>query len=668
MNIHYWVLRLKVLTLVNILAKARKGGIERLTYLNSGKAVEYMIGLFRKAKRLNFALHKIEPRPGAAGPVLHLSDVRNDNGEVITMEIFRHICEIRKKISEGLMSLHEGTIASLGLTSTDMVHAWLGLKIADGINPVVYLAHYGRWKYFDSAKPKRNSNILVMPESSWSEVLLESIRSKNLMDRIVIEKDFSGDLKSLLLAGKYFMQSLISSVGRGRNGRRTSLDDRGKDKLKIMINYTLGIDKEARNDIPHIHAIDFNMSRLVFYFRYRNYLPSRSEIQWFEENGISFFSDPKISCDIPGVAKWQGTEILKRRAVHFSRKYSKACFRLLYSRKKHSRELLIKLWKMGTKMVFWQDFFLSNGVGIVIHSTPSANNFIVNLALSEIGGISVDVETSITFDSGTYLNNSPCHIRFVSGPYSISQMEEPSFSRHTLQCGALNVIPGREHPKEKRPLRKKWRAVLAVLDEVPSDVFFGDAVKEMYEAIFDLVSEDSDFFLIIKTKKMRVFEKIQEVKDKLDHLASEGKCVMLDWKKRVTEAFALSDLTVTLPSTAAFESVASGVPTAVYNPMRSGSSIFYTNGGLDRRIFEDAETMITAIKKFAYQEDRKIGDCRDIRPKIDPFQDGLASQRVGEYLIKCLEGFDLGMSRDDILNNANEDYAMKWGKENVIGS
>jgi hypothetical protein len=668
MNIHYWVMRLKAFTLFKILAKTRKGTVKRLTYLESGKSVEYLLKMLQKGRMVNFTCHKIAPRPGVAGPVLHLSEVRNDNGEIITMEIFRHICEIRKQIAGSLMSLHKGAIASLGVTSMDMVQAWLGLKIADEINPAVYLAHYGHWKYYDSGLPDRNTNILVMPKSSWSKILAESIQKKRLVDQVVIEKDGTGVLKSWILAGLYLVRSLFFSVSKVQNSKDEDLENRRKKKLKTMINYSLGADNELRNDIPYIHATDFDLSRLLYFVRYPNHLPTQPEIQWFMDNGIRYFADPKISRTVPGVPKWQGTVIRNRRVAHFSRMYLRIGVRLILSRKKYSRALLHRLWEMGMKMARWQDFFLSNGVGIVIHSTPSANNFIVNLALSEIGGIAVDVENSIPFDSATYLSNSPCHIRFVSGPYSISQMENPSFSRHILQCGPVNIFREAGNSKNADRLKKKDKTVLTVFDEVPSDLFFGNSIEELYRSICELVTNDKRFFVLIKTKKSRVFEKIQNAKKNLERLVSEEKCVMLDWRQRADEACAFADLTVSLPSTAAFESVASGTPTIVYNPMRSGSSLFYSNAGLNRRIFEETGTMIAAIKRFADRGDIKIGDFRDLLPKIDPFQDGMASKRVGEYLIKCLEGFDLGMSRDDILNNANEDYAVKWGKENVIGS
>ncbi len=89
-------------------------------------------------------------------------------------------------------------------------------------------------------------------------------------------------------------------------------------------------------------------------------------------------------------------------------------------------------------MASLKDFFITNNVGVVVHSIASANNFIANLALSEVGGIAVDTERSILFDYCTTIHNSPCHVRFVTGTYSAGQIPEPTFSQYTLQSGALS--------------------------------------------------------------------------------------------------------------------------------------------------------------------------------------------------------------------------------------
>jgi len=85
--------------------------------------------------------------------------------------------------------------------------------------------------------------------------------------------------------------------------------------------------------------------------------------------------------------------------------------------------------------IFWKDFFLNNGVKILANSVPSPDNFIPSMAISEIGGIAVEFERSIRFDYCTYIHNAPNHVYFATGPYSLTQTPESSFSLFTVQTG-----------------------------------------------------------------------------------------------------------------------------------------------------------------------------------------------------------------------------------------
>ena len=51
--------------------------------------------------------------------------------------------------------------------------------------------------------------------------------------------------------------------------------------------------------------------------------------------------------------------------------------------------------------------------------------------------------------------------------------------------------------------------------------------------------------------------------------------------------------------------------------------------------------------------------------EIDPFRDGLAGQRIGQYLRCYLEGWDDGQDRDTALARADLRYAEEWGAGKV---
>jgi hypothetical protein len=457
------------------------------------------------------------------------------------------------------------------------------------------------------------------------------------------------------------VRSAVFSFSRDTGSNAPSLEDHVGNRKKVLVHYSLGVDRELRNDLPFFYSTDFDLSRVLVYIKYPGASPSDSELKWFASNKIDCWADPGISGTLRGAPAWHPTIISRNERAHFGRKFLKIFARVALSGNEHSNWILAKSWEMGNAVAFLKDFFITNNVGVVVHSVASANSFLANLALSELGGIAVDAERSIFFDYCTTIHNSPCHVRFVTGSYSASQIPEPTFSQYTLKSGALGHSSEVSRLEEIERHRRDGRMVLALFDEIPNDVFHGDSVEAFYRMALDLVSKDDRFFLVVKTKKPQVLAKWPELKKEIEQLSREGKCLFLHWKTTISTVSSHSDLVMSLPSTAAFESASSGAPTVVFNPMRTGSSLFYRNNGLNRRIFEDSETMVAAIESFADGKNEEIGNCNDIVSEIDPLGDGLGAQRVGQYLKWCLEGFDLGMTRDEILERANKSYASKWG-------
>ncbi|MCP4710343.1 MAG: hypothetical protein GY869_17105, partial [Planctomycetes bacterium] len=284
----------------------------------------------------------------------------------------------------------------------------------------------------------------------------------------------------------------------------------------------------------------------------------------------------------------------------------------------------------------------------------AGTNFIPTLAISENGGIAVSMERSILLDYCTYIHNSPNHLNFVTGPYSLTQIPEPSFSISSIQAGGLNidveygVIDGIEQ------LKSRSEIIVTIFDEMPTDWFVGDSIGPLYRAMIALVDKDGRFGLLIKSKKQQVLNRLKAIYEDILRLKASGKCLVADSKSTPSTAAANSDLVVCIPSTAALESVLTGTRTIIFNPMRSTSGIFYSNNGLGKRVFQDSKTLLEALQRYADGADGSIGDCCDLVPFIDPFNDIKGAERIGNYLKWCLEGFDTGLDRSQTITAANE--------------
>ena len=61
-----------------------------------------------------------------------------------------------------------------------------------------------------------------------------------------------------------------------------------------------------------------------------------------------------------------------------------------------------------------------------------------------------------------------------------------------------------------------------------------------------------------------------------------------------------------------------------------------------------------------------LGDATPILDQLDPFRDGKASQRIGEFVAWYLEKLDGDSNSDDAVRYATDKYAEKWGANKVL--
>jgi hypothetical protein len=670
MKVYYWILKLRATTLLKILRFKKPAEIASLTYIEVTWPALLMMKLLSLLGILPCPIHKIQNRPRIAGPLLNLSEVRNNKGEVITIDIYHHILAIRQKICNQLLDSFKWLGFLENRKSIGMLFASLGMLIAQEIQTAVYFVHYARWKNYRPDSTEKNKNILIIPKSQWSSELKKELEC--LVDEVGVDRREKSRLNGFLEFGEYivkaFWKSLFTFFNRPKKAKHIPshpLSPRDQQiSWKIMVNYSMGVHREKRNDIAFFYGSSLSLSRLLLYFKSKATSISENEVQWMKDNGVSSAAAPGLNPG-PGVTRWRSTALLKHELAHVSTNSLKLLKKTITKPKKHSLWLVMKLWAIDTLTAYWKDFFVGNHVKVLVNSVPSKDNFIPGMAISEIGGLAVTIERSILFDYCTYIHNTPNDIHFITGPYSLTQIPEPTFSMFTLQSGAISVDGHPEPVEGIETLKKHSKFTITVFDEMPNDVFFGGSVAQLYEALIELMDSDERFGLLIKTKKPQVLETLEGIYRKILKFGEENKCLLVDWKVTPSAAAAAGDLVVTVPSTAAFESVIAGAPTIVFNPMRSGSGIFYSNNGLNRRIFEDTERMIAAIKDYTDGKNPSIGDCRDIAPHIDPFRDGLGPQRIGEYLKWCLEGFDASLESQEVIQQANNRFQEKFGKDKV---
>ena len=60
-----------------------------------------------------------------------------------------------------------------------------------------------------------------------------------------------------------------------------------------------------------------------------------------------------------------------------------------------------------------------------------------------------------------------------------------------------------------------------------------------------------------------------------------------------------------------------------------------------------------------------LGDWSQLLDELDPFRDGKAAERMGNYLNWMIQGFEEGLDKEVIMADAAERYSLQWGADKI---
>ena len=315
------------------------------------------------------------------------------------------------------------------------------------------------------------------------------------------------------------------------------------------------------------------------------------------------------------------------------------------------------------RIAYYKDFYLSNNIIIDIGSEDSEDLFLRALAMDEVGGILISWERTIRLEYFAFIHNKPVHVEFLTGDYSTMALPEKANARYHLKSGWINdYLIKNSNTKELESIKMTLKPsdgslYIALFDEIWGPSVPKSVVEDFYRKFLEMVIRSPDYRLIVKTKKIMIINEMGiDIQALLKEAEGLGRCVVLDPLQHIYTVSRAADITVALPSTAVFESILSQARTLIFNYGSIYTEMFYQNNGLGRIIFEDLDELISAIDEYAGGSRPDLGDCSGIMEKIDPFRDGNAGKRVGNYMNCFIEGVNNGLDRDNALNMANKEY------------
>jgi len=334
---------------------------------------------------------------------------------------------------------------------------------------------------------------------------------------------------------------------------------------------------------------------------------------------------------------------------------------------------------------FWSD--LANQKNIKIYLTwykYSADHFAISDALQATGGI-----TGI-YQRAFEINPSPENTIDSDIVFGFSQkianVERNSHSRirYHVTTGYLGDHRFPLVRENARRVRNELfshgaKRILAYLDENSlDDPRWGlghHLPQKNYEFLLTKLLAEPWLGLVIKPKLPGTLrQRLGGVAELLERAEATGRCFVYDAQENApyhgwnppAEAALASDLTIhgdLVAATAGVESALAGVPTLLHDPEGCPTSPFYDLGVA----FSDWESLWSACQRHWTEPGGTpgFGDWTPMMDELDPFRDGRAAERMGNYVQWLLEGFRAGFDRETVMADAAERYCAAWGNDKI---
>jgi hypothetical protein len=198
-------------------------------------------------------------------------------------------------------------------------------------------------------------------------------------------------------------------------------------------------------------------------------------------------------------------------------------------------------------------------------------------------------------------------------------------------------------------------------------------MKDNYCFLLEKVMEDPSIGLVLKPKNpLTLRQRLGEVASLLEEAEKTGRCFVFEYgliyaSSPPAAAALASDIAIhghLCAATAGIEAALAGVPTLLMD--REGWGVSYLNClGKDRVVFTSWEAAWKRCEEYWRSPGSGIGDWSPVMDQLDPFRDGRAAERMGNYLKWLIDGLNAGESRDAVMADAAERYAKAWGHDKV---
>jgi hypothetical protein len=635
----------------------------RNSFINNSLSIYYVEAtfLFKKIIILILKIYKIK----VERLDFQMIDIKDDNGELIRYRIPRKdLFLIQDKIinSPAYKSLHhetwdQGRISNY-LTKLLASNSIMDEQSSARIMYIIWVVHWHMQKNFF------NQSIFVITKRPWFNIYEEYATKYNI--------ELEQVNKTQVINMKYIRTFLRSNFILYGLARYIKYKQARKVSKKSVYNNQLYID--GRGDL------DFNNdgNHSDFFWFLNSSFPAKNILyKYFSNKEKIHLQKNNINAVPEGVAY----------EIKAKRNYEKPQMQLDSRFREESATLDVLLKSYDLDRYYWGNFFKTYGVKIYLTWEKTASHqMAIADAIRDNGGVSAVWQKSFVGFSETVFRQD-YDVSFCYSNFSHKiDTESGATTKYNVITGYSNDYAQFSIKKQAAAVRKKLldngaKNIVCVLDENSNDDsrwHTGHHLqRENYSYILEKVLEIPWLGVVFKPKNaVSLRARLGPVNLLLEKAEETGRCYIYETIGRLTTiaspvlAALSADLCISGHiggGTAALECVIAGIPTLLIDREGCPASKLYELP-VGKVIFKNWPTTIDSVMENFNTPGGidGFGDWSSIIGDLDPFRDGKAANRMGTYLHWLNQGFEEGLDRHAVMENAAERYKKKWGDDKVI--
>ena len=508
-------------------------------------------------------------------------------------------------------------------------------------------------------------------------VVLRSLMVRDSVDKVFKtddRKNFHVDYQFVLSNTTFFtilhvMRKLVSWIWPSSTNA-----NKFEQSNSVGVTACWGLDGDKENDLFWWQHTGFNNNRLRYLFDRSDFQPSSESVDRAISKGITSIAvNHKARGDVRAIYYRKRVPI-KQIVQRLSVVWRILIRSLGTNTDSFSKDIMRTLITEIVSSLYLERQYNSLGLDAFWHYQEAGPD-IITTAIHKSGGIRLGVHWSCS-DSPTIGSIRTPHVFFFWGAHDARIcVDAQSISKQLLIAGcAISDMYDNEAEKAEAKIvadriRSNGAKVVLVLYD-NSNCFLN-----FYKFFLEWVLEDTNIGILIKPKKRNIRVRHQEIGWLFDNALSTGRMHVLNdsvWPANLAAAgdfcigigtmsavtvSALSGARVVYLDYARLDQNAITKPYAILHSLGPNRCVFHDHGSLRQSVLEYIRDP---------ESNPNLGDATPVLDQIDPFRDGKASQRIGEYMRWYIGYRDTGLKRDNALSQATLQYAEKWGEDKVV--